>query len=168
MDPITAQQQAWLDQEDRKIALQIREHGYYIEYVLGAEDEHETPFAYSVGLHGIGHPELLLFGTGPTTTITILNDLFVRVRSGDDLTPGELVSFDSWPHRLLVEPLPNPSDILFAAHRHYRIPVFEGLPGYDPIPALQLTWDDRSGRFPTDPGYSVPAWVQPRPGTFRA
>lgn len=168
MDTITAQQQAWLDQEDRKIALMIREHGCYIEYVLGSEEEQETPFAYSIGLHGIGHPELLVFGTDQTTTMNIINDLFARVRSGGDLTPGELVSFDGWPHRLLVEPVPNPVEILFTAYRHYRMPILQGVPEYDPIPALQLTWDDRFGCFPTDPGYCVPAWVQPRPGTFRA
>jgi hypothetical protein len=32
----------------------------------------------------------------------------------------------------------------------------------------QLTYDDDHGRFPWDPDYAFPAWVQPRPGTFAA
>jgi Domain of unknown function (DUF4262) len=35
------------------------------------------------------------------------------------------------------------------------------------VPVLQLTYDDRPGRFPWEPGYAVPD-MQPRPGTFRA
>lgn len=158
---ISHQLQAWLDQEDRQVALKIRRYGCFIQYIYG-ETERETPFAYSVGFHGIGHSELLIFGTDQPTTAHVINTLFDRVRAGDDLTPGELVTFDDWAHRLFVEPVPNPAEILFTAYRHYKLPPFEQLP------TLQLTRDDRSGRFPWDAGYSTPDWVQPRPGSFQA
>ena len=48
------------------------------------------------------------------------------------------------------------------ANRHYQRPREAS------VPVLQLTWDDRNGRFPWEDGYSVPVTVQPRPGTFRA
>ena len=154
--------EAWLDQDDRNIAMKIREFGIFIRYVYGEQDSEETPFAYSVGLFGLAHPELLIFGLDESSTAGVLNALYERVRAGDDLTPGELVTLKDWPHRLFVEEVPNPAEIVFDVYRHYRYPPFE------PLPLLQLTWDDRSGRFPWEPGYAVPDWVQPRPGSFEA
>ena len=157
--------QAWLDQEDRHVAEVIRKHGCYIEYVLGCTcglcDDH-TAFAYPVGLFGLGHPELLVLGLAQRNAAGVINTLFARVKAGRDLVPGELVTFEGWQHRVVVEEVPNPGEILFAANRHYDRPAEVS------VPVLQLTWDDRSGRFPWDDAYSVPACVQPRPGTFRA
>jgi hypothetical protein len=160
MDELKTQQ--WLDQEDRRVSAYIRDHGCSLEYILGCDCPDSTPFCYTIGLFGLGHPELLLFGTGPETACAVLNDVFARVKAGADLLPGQLLTFEDWPHRLFAEEVPNPGDILFGANRHYRRPDEHS------VPALQLTWDDTTGRFPWDDGYSVPGWVQPRPGTFRA
>lgn len=157
--------QAWLDQEDQHVAKTIRRHGCYIQYVFGCtcgDCEEETPFAYSIGLFGLGHPELLVLGVNQGTAAGVINDLYARVRAGADLVPGQLVTFDDWPHRVVVEEVPNPGEIVFGANRHYQRPPEAS------VPVLQLTWDDRCGYFPWDEGYSVPAGVQPRPGTFRA
>lgn len=163
----TVHTQAWLDQEDRRVTMTIREHGCHISYVYGCgcagpTCPDQTPFAYSTGFFGLGHPELLLLGLDPHTSMAVINHLFARVRSGEDLTPGEFVTFADWPHRIVVESVPNPEEIALTAQRHYQKPPF------DPVPLLQLTWDDRSGRFPWDAGYSVSPSVQPRPGSFRA
>ena len=107
-------------------------------------------------------PSCSIFGVDTTTASGVINSLLVRVRAGNDLAPGELITLDGWPHRLFVETVPNSAEIAFGVYRHYRYPPFE------PIPVLQLTWDDRAGRFPWDSGYSVPERVQPRPGSFRA
>lgn len=157
--------QAWLDQEDRHVAEVIRKHGCYIQYVTGCtcgECGEPTSFAYSIGLFGLGHPELLILGVNEHTAAGVINTLFARIKAGQDLVPGELVTFPDWPHRILVEDVPNPGDIVFGANRHYQRPREAS------APVLQLTWDDRNGRFPWEDGYSVPAKVQPRPGTFRA
>lgn len=157
--------EAWLDQEDRHVTAVIREHGCYIQYVLGCtcgECGEQTSFAYSIGLFGLGHPELLVLGVQQGTAAGVINDLFARVRGGADLVPGELLTFDDWPHRIVAEEVPNPGEIVYAANRHYQRP-FEAS-----VPVLQLTWDDTSARFPWDDGYSVPPAVQPRPGSFRA
>nr|WP_274635704.1 DUF4262 domain-containing protein [Microbacterium bovistercoris] len=159
MDPAT---QAWLDQEDQRTAQIIRKYGTYNEYVIGDPDEESPSFAYSVGLFGLGHPELLVFGVGQTTACHILNDIAARVRAGADLVAGEVVTFDGWGHRALVEPVPNPGEIVFAANRFYQRPSEASVPVY------QLTLDDQDGRFPGQDGYARPAWVQPRPGEFRA
>ena len=153
---------AWLDQEDKRTAQAIRAHGTSIEYVGGDMKRRQTPFAYTIGLFGVGHPELLVLGLDPRTTGLLLNDVATRVRAGEDLVPDQLLTFDGWGHRVIVQPVPNPGDIVFAANRFYQRPDAHS------VPVLQLTYDDRDGRFPWEDGYSNAVWIQPRPGDFRA
>ena len=162
---------AWLDQEDSLVSQKIREYGWFIQYVGGGScsspgcdggGKGGTPFAYSAGLFGMGHPELLILGTDMGTACAVINDVGARIREGADLMPGELLTFEEWSHRVTVEEVPNPGDIAFAANRHYQRPAEFS------VPLLQLTYDDKRGRFPWDEGYSIPAAVQPRPGRFSA
>jgi hypothetical protein len=153
---------AWLDQDRSRIAHAIREYGVSLIYVGGDSAARKTSFAYTIGLHGIGHPELLVLGSHSGTAGSLLNEVAARVRAGQDLVPGEILEFAQWPHRVLVEEVPNPGDILFAANEFYDRPAAAS------VPAFQLTYDDTAGRFPTDAGYDIPRWVQPRPGEFSA
>lgn len=172
--------QAWIDQDDRLAAETIRKYGTRIVYVGGDEcvacaalnradrrrlakqkKGSNLPFAYTVGLFGIGHPELLVLGTDQQTAGGLLNDVSARIRAGHDLTPGELLSFDGWHHHALVEVVPNPGEIAFEANRFYRRPDEAS------VELFQLTLDDCDGRLPGEAGYS-PRWRQPRPGEFRA
>ncbi|GEP46529.1 hypothetical protein FVP74_05180 [Microbacterium saccharophilum] len=50
----------------------------------------------------------------------------------------------------------------FAANR------FDQRPDEFSVPLLQLTYDDRDGRFPDEDGYADASWIQPRPGEFSA
>lgn len=154
--------QAWLDQEDERIAQTIRAHGCAIEYVMDQPETRTTSIAYTVGLFGVGHPELLVTGLAPTNASCLLNEVARRVRNGENLIPGQLLAFENWPHRVTVEVVPNPAQILFSANRHAR------RPDHVSVPAFALTYDDRDGRFPWESGYDIPAWIQPRPGTFTA
>lgn len=119
------------------------------------------PFAYTIGLHGRGHPELLIFGLGFEVGAKVLNDVARRVVAGRPLAPDRVLESPDWGFRLATERLPNPADILFAANRHYR------LRGGRSVDAFQLSYDDALGRFPWQPG-CWNAEVQPRPGTFKA
>ncbi len=76
--------------------------------------------------------------------------------------PGQLVTFDRWPHRIVCEEVPNPGEIVFAANRHYQRPSEAS------VPVLQLTYDDKNGRFPWDAGYANAPEIQSRPGTLFA
>ena len=171
---------AWRDQDDRLSTETIRRYGTRIVYVgsdecvacaaLNRADRRrlakqkkstDLPFAYTVGLVGIGHPELIVFGVDPQTAGGVLNEVSARIRAGHDLTPGVVLTFDEWHHHALVEIVPNPGEIVFEANRFYQRPPEAS------VEALQLTLDDCSGRFPGEPGYS-PKWRQPRPGQFRA
>ena len=162
--------QAWQDQQEARLAEAIRTIGWQIQYVGGGscsrpgcdpEPDDQPPFAYTTGLFGFGHPELLIVGVDPHTARGVLNDLGRRVKGGEVLVPGMMVSFEKWPHRIVPEPVPNPGEILLWANTHYRRPAEHS------VPALQLTYDDVNGLFPWDDGYATPE-LQPRPGTFAA
>jgi hypothetical protein len=140
----------------------IREHGWYIQFVMGDERERKTSIAYTIGMFGFGHPELVALGLDPGDASALLNEVGRRVKAGGNLIAGELLEFDAWAHRVTVEEIPNPGAIVFGANRHYRRPDEAS------VPALQLTYDDREGRFPWEPGYSGSRWIQPRPGEYTA
>jgi len=159
---LTPSSLAWMDDEDRRTAQTIRAHGTRNEYVFGDMSKREAPFAYTIGLFGLGHPELLVFGLDPRTSALLLDDVAGRVRAGEDLRTGQVVTFAGWRHRVTVEELTNPRDIVFAANRYYARTDERS------VPVFQLTYDDRDGRFPWEDGYDTAAWLQPRPGTFRA
>lgn len=168
----TPQLLAWLDQDDARVTSIVRRYGWYIQYVGGAcscpdcdgaplSDEFQPPFAYTVGLFGLGHPELLVFGLEQESACGVLNELGRRVRDGAELMPGEVLTFESWPHRIVPEQVPNPGEIAFAANRFYQRPAQAS------VPLLQLSYDDLAGRFPWEPRYAAPH-LQPRPGAFQA
>jgi hypothetical protein len=165
-----AQTQAWIDQQIAEMAATIRRHGWAIQYVSGGactypgcdcSDDEGPSFAYTIGLFGMGHPELLILGVDPATASGVLNTLGERIRSGEALIPGQLVSCDGWPHRIIPEEVPNPGDIVLGANDFYRRPQTHS------VPVLQLSYDDLSGRFPWEEGCMAPE-MQPRPGTFHA
>ena len=171
--------QAWLDQEDKRTAQMIRRYGTYIQYIGGEEcscceylgqsprvleqaEARNAPFAYTVGLFGVGHPELSIVGVDPATASAVLNEVSARIRAGHDLLPGELLAFEKWTHHVAVEVVPNPGEIVFAANRFYQRPDEYSVRLY------QLTYDDERGRFPWDEGYANPPRLQPRPGDWCA
>jgi len=157
-----SQLQAWLDQEDEHVAQTIRKYGRFIQFVSNDSGDSPPAFAYTVGLFGLGHPELVVLSVDTGTAGGLLNHLGERIRAGDNLVPGSLLTFDEWPHRVTVEEIPNSGEILLSANRHYQRPPEASVPAY------QLTYDDKQGRFPWDPGYSNSPALQPRPGTWRA
>jgi hypothetical protein len=161
-DPQTT---AWLDQEDTDLAQLIRRHRWVVQYVFPCDEDDEPsapPFGYTVGLFGLGHPELVVVGLGHHNSHAILQRVAGLVADGRDLVPGELLTFPDRPDGLVVEQLPNPGEVLFVANRHYRRPDEHS------VPAFQLTWQHRDGTFPWDTDYLCDPGCQPRPGTWRA
>ncbi len=149
----TAQIAAWNAQQDRRVADIIREHGCFIQAVMG--EQRTPPFAYTVGLFGLGHPELIVFGLDHVSAGVVLNWFFDHVRGGEELTPGEIVQPPGADDRFLVEAFPDPWT-LYAANRHYR--RRRGAP----VQAYQLTWAVNGGSLRR--WLPNAEWLQPRPG----
>lgn len=172
----TLAQQAWLDQDDQLTVDLVRRYGWRIVYVGahgegGCEctpvcpdpDELPSPaFAYTVGLFGLGHPELLLFSTPAELAAVVLNRLGARVRAGENLLPRRVLEVPEWGRRLVTEQVSNPGGIVFAANSFYHRPAEAS------VPVLQVSYDDHHGRFPWERGYDLRGGWQPRPGTFWA
>jgi len=153
---------AWLDQEDARLAQVIRAHRWAVQYVGDGDEPDEPAFGYTIGLFGLGHPELVVVGLGPESTHAILQRASGLVAAGRDLVVGELLTFPDRPDGLVVEELPNPGEVLLGANRFYERP-----PEYS-VPAYQLAWAHRNGLFPWDEGYGCGPECQPRPGTWHA
>jgi len=164
-----ARTQAWFDQYEARVAEVIRQHGWFIPYIGGGTCDRpgcDCPpddgpaFAYTVGMFGLGHPELLVFSLPPEDTAYLINTLGRRILDGEAILPGHELTVEGFPRRLVAETVPNAGAIVFEANHFYR------RPDEFSVPALQLTYDDAAGRFPWDDGYAGPP--QPRPGTFAA
>lgn len=182
----TLAQQAWLDQDDQLTVDLVRRYGWRIVYVAAHgedgfpcapdcpcpdepnddgefEDAPPTPaFAYTVGLFGLGHPELLLFSTSAEVAATVLNRLSARVLAGENLLPGRLIELAEWDRKMVTEQVPNPGGTVYAANAFYRRPAEAS------VPVLQVSYEDHDGRFPWQRGYNLRGGWQPRPGTFWA
>lgn len=167
-----ARTQAWIDQDHANTVAIIRRHGWMIQYVGGGicevpgcdahDDPALPPFGYTVGMFGLGHAEFLVFDLSPGDASAVLNDLGERVRSGENLIPGQLITGEGWSHKVFLEEVPNPGEIVFSANRFYERPAEFS------VPVLQVTYDDDHGRFPWDEEYDTTSGLQPRPGEFRA
>ena len=151
---------AYDDQMRRRTADAIRRYGCLVTYVsedgpcdecraLGSNRAQRRADARAARRrHGVSTPAAFAYTTG---------------LHGRELTPGELVAtVGPGVTDLLVEPLPNPGEILFSANKFY------GRPPFASVDALQLSWPDALGRYPADPGCVGPAARKPRPGTYRA
>jgi Domain of unknown function (DUF4262) len=158
-DPQTT---AWLDQEDAHLAQVIRGARWAAQYVGAGDEPDEPAFGYTVGLFGLGHPELVVVGLAAATTHGVLGRVAVEVIQGRDLLPGEVLAWPDWEGRLCVEHCPNPGEVVLAANRFYQRPAEYSVPAY------QLTWRHRDGFFPWESGYPCDPGCQPRPGTWRA
>lgn len=161
-DPV-ASQQFW-DQYDAQLREIIRRHGWAVQGVLGDISRQNPGFSYTVGLWGFGHPELVIYGLEPRHSARILNDVGEQIRNGLDLTDSEAVYATSIhpSHRLGILPVPNPESVVLVAQEQYRTD------GGHVVPALQLVYADLFGRYPWEPSYRYPRWMQPMPGTFAA
>ena len=152
---------AWLDQEAAHLADTIRTHRWAVQYVGPGQDQ--PPFGYTIGLFGLGHPELVVAGLGQANTHAILQRVAELVLVSRRLVPGEQIAFPDRDDPLVAELLPNPGEVLFGANRFYDRPDDVS------VPAFQITWQHADGSYPWDDDYPCdPAECQPRPGTWWA
>ena len=107
--------------------------GWAVQYV----ESDRNPFAYTVGLHDWGRPELLITGVSPARACRLLNSVTRDALRGLTLTPGKQIQVADGPLVEVVE-VDHPD-----AHMGWAIHV-----GGPDVRALQLVWADGRGRWP--------------------
>lgn len=118
-------------------------HGWALQWV--GPGEGEPAFCYTVGLSRFDLPELVVFGPGQRDSAWLLNTLAERMRAGRRYADGDSID-DLWPRARLMEVLDSRGHLLFA-HALAR--------AERPLPALQVVYPDRDGRWPWQHGSRI-------------
>lgn len=116
----------------------IRRHGWAVQYI---EDD-RRPFAYTIGLHDRGLPELLITGQLPPRSVSVLNAVANAAVNGSVFLPGEHMALGD---EVLIEfvEVDHPD-----AHLKFAVAL-----GGPEVRALQLVWADERGRWPWAAGW---------------
>lgn len=117
-------------------------------------DQHppEPPFAYTVGLTALGHPEIIVYGLPTAVAGHILNSLGERIQRGQTFAPGQI------DHRTTRD---LPATFVEATDVGDLVVVSQVYPS---VEAIQVVWADPDGRFPWDDGYDGERYPQPMMG----
>jgi hypothetical protein len=121
-------------------------HGWAVQYV---EDE-DRPFAYTIGLHDKGLPELMVTGLSGEASARLLNAVARMTVNGTRLAPAEHINLGDRYHLEVVE-VEHPD-----VHLKFAARIFG-----QHITALQLVWADHRGRWPWDAGWGCGRRRQP-------
>lgn len=120
----------------------VAKHGIAVNAVAGA-----PPFAYSIGQHAKGLPELIVFGIPPAFAVPLLYQLADHLEAehaaGRTVGPGNvLLDGFNLPTALVEVPVE-------AARQYATVAddISKGQATY-----LQAVWPDRAGLFPWQPG----------------
>jgi hypothetical protein len=124
----------------------IRMHGWVVQGV----DDDRLPFAYTIGLHHRGLPELLVTGLSQEDAARVLNDVAVAAVGGRVFEPGAHIAVGDGPLLEIVE-VDHPD-----AHLNFAVAL-----GGPDVRALQLVWADDRGRWPWAAGWGPGQRRQP-------
>ena len=121
----------------------IASHGWAVQGVFDPEGESPS-FAYTVGLHTKGLPEIIVFGLDGRNAATFLNLLGKRMTTSDvpqlDTDINDLA--EGLPARIITVPRSEADKFMFATNNRY--------PDYT---AIQLVWSDPNGKYPWQDGF---------------
>ncbi|MGW4096512.1 DUF4262 domain-containing protein [Mycobacterium sp. NPDC004974] len=125
----------------------IKDHGWAVQFV----ENDKRPYAYTVGLHDMGLPELLITGMPAQASARVLNSLAHQItEDGTFLQPAMHIDYQD---EFLFE-------VVEVEHPdvHLKFAVELCSPR---IRAFQLVWTDDRGRWPWDRGWSHGRCRQP-------
>lgn len=125
---------------------QILTRGWVVQCV----EADRRPFAYTIGLHDRGLPELLVTGLAPKQALWLLNSCAKRVLAGLRAAPGEQISL----------PAGTRLELVGVAQPDVHMGMAIAIEGPD-ITAVQLVWADGRGRWPWAPGFDDGHLCQP-------
>ncbi|MGA9675216.1 MAG: DUF4262 domain-containing protein [Mycobacterium sp.] len=118
----------------------IADHGWVVQFV----ESEQRPFAYTIGLHERGLPELLITGLQAQTSARLLNSIAHQiVDDGTTLQPAMHIDYQG---EFLLE-------VVEVEHPDVHLKFAVSLCGGD-IRAYQLVWTDDHRRWPWDRGWS--------------
>lgn len=117
----------------------IRDHGWAVQFV----ESERRPFAYTIGLHDRGLPELLITGVQAQTSARLLNSIAHQiVDDGMVLQPAVHIDYQG---EFLIE-------VVEVEHPDVHLKFAVELYGAT-FRAYQLVWADNAGRWPWDRGW---------------
>ncbi len=117
----------------------ITGHGWAVQFV----ESDRRPFAYTVGLHERGLPELMIAGLAAHASARVLNSIgHMIVDDSTVLAPAMHIDYED---RFLIE-------VVEVEHADVHLKFAARLFG-PRVRALQLVWADDSGRWPWDVGW---------------
>ena len=102
----------------------------------------DQQYGYTIGLTGIGEPELLLRGHGSLRTADVLGRWAEAVAEGDRFAAGHLLCEGPGGPRWQLVPVPEPGATLLWTAHYYRRPRWPG------IRALELVGTDEPCHCP--------------------
>lgn len=147
-NPDPARVQAYLGD----VASAMAEHGYTLQAVFGSRPG--DAFTYTVGLTGVGLPELWLGTLAPEQAGAILRELVDRIReahpTGGSLEPGPIDAGFTVGFRLRGPVDPVEAQVGLARQMH---PLSE-------VSVMQVLWPDDAGRFPDEAAYDAGRFPQ--------
>jgi hypothetical protein len=123
----------------------VAHRGWAAQYV----EDNRTPYAYTIGLHDYGLPELLVTGVSPQRAKRLLNNV-ARIAIRDTAPmPGDRFQLPAGP-LLEIVTVDHPD-----AHMNMAVAL------YGPVSALQLVWADGRGRWPWSAAFNDGRGRQP-------
>ncbi len=118
----------------------IHSHGWAVQFV----ESENRPFAYTIGLHDRGLPELLITGLPATTSARLLNSIAQGlVEDATALRPAMRIEYQD---KLLIE-------VVEVEHPDVHLKFAVGIYGPE-VRAFQLVWTDERRHWPWDRGWS--------------
>ncbi|WP_343710249.1 DUF4262 domain-containing protein [Mycobacterium sp.] len=117
----------------------VVKNGWAVQFV----ESDTRPYAYTIGLHQRGLPELLVTGVPPPQAVRLLNTIAEYLLDGGRPTPGHRITIADGDAELEVVQVEHPD-----AHMNVAVAF------YGPeLRALQLVWADDRGHWPWCPAF---------------
>lgn len=139
---------------ERQLQHHIATTGWAVmqSWYTGAEDDN-VPISYTIGLTEHDLPELCIVGINPDTSQSFLNSLARRATANGAFQHGQRIGDLAEGLDMVIVDGPATGLIQPTIALHYF--------GPDRVRLQQCVWPDPDGRFPWEPGYSMPPVMQP-------
>lgn len=128
----------------------VKKHGFSVSGVLPGEKN--FPYTYTTGLiETLGHPELVVIGIDNHVARHVIHAVFLHLKKGGKITPGERVVVEGLPVRLEPVDLGNTWLIFNVTLMYYH----DRWPVSPPLEVLQILVPDDQWKLPGEEGVDL-------------